>query len=667
MGELVLSVKSLEVKADELGKAFQVALDHILGFRKLLEEREKALSTTIEENYKILSESLDKQKTLSENNIKVSHNSIDEKITVLEAALNEEKGNLIEIIDRSRQEIVDQLSIVENDIKEGRTATDGKLTIYRDEFVGYISKLEKELDEQATSFEKDLITNRTELTGQLGDIEKTLGKLKEATDKSIKSSQIEFSQGLKELNKTILDVSKKSNEVVSELRSGEDEVRLELDSIKGNVFELSEVSKVLQADSSKQIRGIETKLKSLGEASQDTKKEIQIVQKKLEEINKAMADRLIAQEAALKKVQNEIVTELQDREKSINGSLIGVKKNETLIKKTNEELENLNSKIKFTLKDLEKNKIKLEDLEGVYKRDIQTEKVRISKALALGRASFSGFQMFFKGKYAEDKVHDAETIKRLKKYNESVNKFGFLNGLVYQRFNRNLDRDKINSLIQEWQSTLDIKISEDKLAYMAHKIWLIEGTCSGRLATNVEDEIIRCLIAAYVGQEGLRGMEIGALFGVNICCLKELASPYCKSFHLTVVDPLEGYYAKQPHDILVDEPINEEIFWKNIGRYCKKSEVRLIKKYTYDMDARNFGKRTFNYVLIDGDHTYDGVKVDFELIKDFVEPGGYILFDDYNTKHWPDVKTYVDEAVLTDDNYKEVISMHRTCVVQKLK
>ena len=639
MGELVQLVRGLEVKADELGKAYKVALDHVLGFQNLLEDRGNALSASIEGNHKLLSESLDKQKALSENKLKDSHDSIEKKVTVLESALNQEKANLVKSIERSNKELG-----------------------------GYVSKLENALEEQSTSFEQVLISNRKELISQLGDVEKALAILTESTDKRIESSHIEFGKGLKELNKTISDVSKKSDEMIGELRGDEDEIRLRIDSLQDNLNEVAEASKSFHSDSTKQIHGIEKELKSIGSDSQNAENKIEVIQKKLEEIFEAMANQLVAQKASLAKIQKEIVSEIHNRESSIKGSLIGVKKNESLIKKTNEDLENLNSKINVSLKSLEETKTKLSDFAGSYKKEIQTEKVRISKALALGRTSFSGFQMFFKGKYAEDQVHDGETIKKLKKYDESVNRFGFLNGHIYQRFNRNLDLGTINGIIQEWQRTLDVKISKEKLAYMAHKIWLIEGTCSGRLATNVEDEIIRCLIAAYIGQQdGLRGIEIGALFGVNVCCLKELASPYCKSFQLTVVDPLEGYYGKQPNDILVDEPVNDEIFWKNIGRYCKKSEVKLIKKFTYDMDARSFGKHTFNYVLIDGDHSYEGVKVDFELIKNFVEPGGFILFDDYNTTHWPDVKTYVDEAVLTDDNYKEVISMHRTCVVQKLK
>lgn len=563
ISDLALSIKGLEVKTGEIGKAYQVALDHILEFETQLNKRASILEDAIEENRKILSNSLSDLKVRTEDSLNTNQKK-------LEGQMHSIKG-------------LDDL----------------------------LKKLEKSFDKKAA------------------DIELTIGSLKETGDKNLKSSEAKFGEALNLLEKSIL-----------------------------------EGSKSLISECEQQIERMESKVNSLGSAVEKADKDIY---HKIEEVNTGLTNQLLAHEASVIKFKNEFYLKLEDSETGIRESLDTVKRNSSLINKTTEGLKKTDLKIKDTLKKLKDNQTKLDELTERYRNEIQIEKTRISKSLALGRASFSGFQMFFNGKYEGDKVQDSQTLKRLKRYDDSVSKFGFLNGHVYQRFNRNLDRDKINKLIQEWQSALDVQLSEDKLAYMAHKVWLIESTCSGRLATNVEDEIIRCLIAAYVGENGLRGIEIGALFGVNICCLKELASPFCKSFHLTVVDPLEGYYAKQPNDILVDEPINEEIFWKNIKRYCRKSEVRLIKKFTNDMDARNFAKNTFNFVLIDGDHTYDGVNVDFNLIKDFVEPGGFILFDDYNTTHWPDVKTYVDETVLTDNNYKEIVSMFRTCVVQKLK
>jgi len=50
-------------------------------------------------------------------------------------------------------------------------------------------------------------------------------------------------------------------------------------------------------------------------------------------------------------------------------------------------------------------------------------------------------------------------------------------------------------------------------------------------------------------------------------------------------------------------------------------------------------------LLIDADHSYDGVRNDFERWLPHVAPGGLIVFHDYLMN---DIARYVDDAVLMD-------------------
>lgn len=296
-----------------------------------------------------------------------------------------------------------------------------------------------------------------------------------------------------------------------------------------------------------------------------------------------------------------------------------------------------------------------------------TEKPRISKALKLARTSLSGLQLLFQNRRKVDQLGDRSTTKIVQPYVGDVARFGFLNQIVYQRFNRNLENGVSEAIIYSFKKYLNMELSSNKLYYMAHKIWMIEGCCIGRLATNVEDAIIRCLFAykAISNNQELRGLEIGTLFGINLCCLAELVGNHTKHFHFTIIDPLDGYYSINPNDIIVDEPVNESVFFRNVTRYTLKKNVSLIKKFTNQLTKKTIPKKTYNYVLIDGDHTYEGVKLDFELFKDSIESGGFVIFDDYGTKDWPDIKRYVDKEVDTLDDFARVISISRTCVYQK--
>jgi hypothetical protein len=54
------------------------------------------------------------------------------------------------------------------------------------------------------------------------------------------------------------------------------------------------------------------------------------------------------------------------------------------------------------------------------------------------------------------------------------------------------------------------------------------------------------------------------------------------------------------------------------------------------------GAEPLDFLLIDGDHTYDGVKLDFENFAPLVRPGGLIAFHDISEHHDPscDVRRY---------------------------
>ena len=59
--------------------------------------------------------------------------------------------------------------------------------------------------------------------------------------------------------------------------------------------------------------------------------------------------------------------------------------------------------------------------------------------------------------------------------------------------------------------------------------------------------------------------------------------------------------------------------------------------------------KSIDMLWIDGDHSYEGAKHDFEAWKDLVAPGGVIAGHDYKTK--PGVKRAWDETVATDSRF----------------
>ncbi len=69
-----------------------------------------------------------------------------------------------------------------------------------------------------------------------------------------------------------------------------------------------------------------------------------------------------------------------------------------------------------------------------------------------------------------------------------------------------------------------------------------------------------------------------------------------------------------------------------------------LMRMTTTKAAEMIAERTFDFVFIDADHTYEGVKADIAAWTSKVKPGGMVMGHDYNSVAFPSVIKAVDEA-----------------------
>ena len=267
----------------------------------------------------------------------------------------------------------------------------------------------------------------------------------------------------------------------------------------------------------------------------------------------------------------------------------------------------------------------------------------------------------------KDISHQAleESQKAAKSHVDMVNKANYLNSMIYQHFNRNLQNEHIEKLLKTWCSTLGLeRIDRKALGYLGHRICQIENNCSGRLATNLEDAILRVLISQSIKEKKLEILEIGSLFGVSLAVIYDNCRGYFDEIHITALDPLEGYYEENTYDITTKIPVKKEVFEHNMRIMdIPKEDVMLIEYLSTENEAKKAAsKRTYDVLIIDGDHSYGGVKFDFDNYHPFVKNGGYIIFDDYNAKEWPSVSEFVDKEIKLKDNLKMIGSDWRSAI-----
>lgn len=115
--------------------------------------------------------------------------------------------------------------------------------------------------------------------------------------------------------------------------------------------------------------------------------------------------------------------------------------------------------------------------------------------------------------------------------------------------------------------------------------------------------------------------------------LLEIGTDYGGNFHF--LSNLENCGIKisidLPHSRFGNKDYNIEQR-NNILNKCP-GQIHLINGNSHDLSIYNKTKQILNnnkldLLFIDGDHTYDGVKQDYEMYKRFVKDGGFIIFHD---------------------------------------
>ena len=150
-------------------------------------------------------------------------------------------------------------------------------------------------------------------------------------------------------------------------------------------------------------------------------------------------------------------------------------------------------------------------------------------------------------------------------------------------------------------------------------------------------------------------VEIGTLFGVSTIAIRKIMNEIGLTNHkLITIDPLEGYYDKGKDPVTGYIP-SLEILQNNIS-ICNvtKDSIVILKNYSTDTEVEDtLDKYNVYGSFIDGDHTYDGVKKDWELLKDRTIDTGFVAFHDYLARSGEyGVTTFVDKE-LRNDTYRE--------------
>lgn len=166
------------------------------------------------------------------------------------------------------------------------------------------------------------------------------------------------------------------------------------------------------------------------------------------------------------------------------------------------------------------------------------------------------------------------------------------------------------------------------------------------VSSNAAFEDPECLEYYHV-LNGLNGyatvIEIGLQYGRSSAVALQIAK--FKPFHYIGIDPFIGHQEVRRS-------------WEDMARRVGSAyNLHIIPSREFRTQIKNF----IDCVLIDGDHSYNGVRADCENFLPYVKHDGYALFHDYGRDSLPEVYAAVSEYMKHHDREWELVN-HVGCL-----
>jgi len=185
----------------------------------------------------------------------------------------------------------------------------------------------------------------------------------------------------------------------------------------------------------------------------------------------------------------------------------------------------------------------------------------------------------------------------------------------------------------------------------------------GKISGMSSPQNLKILASLILSQEVAGDVvEIGSWQGRSTIYLKH-ATDYSRNGRFFAIDDFKGNIGFESEYVVAKEDLSD--LKKNFYINMRKSFIDNIDLFPMkSQDAAKLLKEPIRFLLIDGDHSYDGVKIDMESFCDKLAIGGIIAFDDF-AEHSTGVLKIVDEYINLG-KIRPIFAFQNTLIVKKL-
>ena len=138
-------------------------------------------------------------------------------------------------------------------------------------------------------------------------------------------------------------------------------------------------------------------------------------------------------------------------------------------------------------------------------------------------------------------------------------------------------------------------------------------------------------------------LEIGTLYGLFGAALLRMLERSGREPNLTVVDPLVGEQLQLGTSMQQDPsgtPVDEHAVRTNLALAGPAGQrARIQVGYSTDPAVQAaVSDRQYGLIIVDGDHSREGVVADLAWVEKIAAPGAVVVLDDFGDAKWPGVQ-----------------------------
>ncbi|KAA9148875.1 class I SAM-dependent methyltransferase [Amycolatopsis acidicola] len=214
---------------------------------------------------------------------------------------------------------------------------------------------------------------------------------------------------------------------------------------------------------------------------------------------------------------------------------------------------------------------------------------------------------------------------------------------------RMLTREQLDELVRQVRETTRVPDALSQVAQAYRMLVDLEARCVGRIAgttSNILGKLVAAPLLLRRREKPVRVLEIGTLFGVFAAGLHKQLLRHGHVHDLVIVDPLESVQLQPERERATDPsgtPVTLGTLHANL-RFggVDLERVRVERGLSTEDSVRDAVGEGFDVIVIDGDHSREGVAKDLAWAERIASPGAVVVMDDYGDPGWPGVRDALD-------------------------